>query len=282
MKRAAAAAICAALWSGSPLAANVPETSPVPPARPDGVAARAVATVAREAGAIVPAAMRRPMPRPGAAQVLPAVTPAGLARSPVPKARPGKGVVRAASVLPKPGATSLLRGSVCGIASLKGTPIPPIASPVKGCGLADGVRITSVAGVPLSNPITVDCDTATALSAWTEKVLIPTVGTRGGGLARIDVMDSYACRPRNNVTGNRISEHGRGRAVDIGGFTLANGSSLTVLDAWGSLRSGPLMKAVFRGACGLFGTTLGPAANRFHRNHFHFDTARYRAGSYCE
>jgi len=24
-----------------------------------------------------------------------------------------------------------------------------------------------------------------------------------------------------------------------------------------------------------------PNANRFHRDHFHFDTARYRSGSYC-
>jgi hypothetical protein len=26
---------------------------------------------------------------------------------------------------------------------------------------------------------------------------------------------------------------------------------------------------------------LGPNANSFHRDHFHFDTARYRSGSYC-
>jgi len=29
------------------------------------------------------------------------------------------------------------------------------------------------------------------------------------------------------------------------------------------------------------GTVLGPEANRFHRDHFHFDTAEYRSGPYC-
>jgi len=37
----------------------------------------------------------------------------------------------------------------------------------------------------------------------------------------------------------------------------------------------------WRAACGPFGTVLGPESNRFHRDHFHFDTARYRSGSYC-
>jgi hypothetical protein len=36
-----------------------------------------------------------------------------------------------------------------------------------------------------------------------------------------------------------------------------------------------------KAACGPFGTVLGPNSNRFHQDHFHFDTARYRSGSYC-
>jgi len=36
-----------------------------------------------------------------------------------------------------------------------------------------------------------------------------------------------------------------------------------------------------RAACGPFGTVLGPNADRFHQDHFHFDTARHRSGPYC-
>jgi hypothetical protein len=41
------------------------------------------------------------------------------------------------------------------------------------------------------------------------------------------------------------------------------------------------MRRMHRGACGPFGTVLGPEADRYHQDHFHFDTARYRSGSYC-
>ena len=45
---------------------------------------------------------------------------------------------------------------------------------------------------------------------------------------------------------------------------------------------GKALKKMHKIACGPFGTVLGPNANRFHRDHFHFDTARYRSGSYCK
>ncbi len=94
-------------------------------------------------------------------------------------------------------------------------------------------------------------------------------------------MASYSCRPRNGVAGNKMSEHGRGRAIDIGGFTLRDGSEITVLDDWGTRREGPLLHALHEAACGIFGTVLGPRSDRFHANHFHLDTASYRSGPYC-
>jgi hypothetical protein len=41
------------------------------------------------------------------------------------------------------------------------------------------------------------------------------------------------------------------------------------------------MRRAHKTACGPFGTVLGPNADRYHQDHFHFDTARYRSGSYC-
>ena len=32
---------------------------------------------------------------------------------------------------------------------------------------------------------------------------------------------------------------------------------------------------------GIFGTTLGPDGDRYHKNHMHFDTADQRNGPYC-
>jgi hypothetical protein len=159
--------------------------------------------------------------------------------------------------------------------------LTPIAGRIQGCGLAEPVRVTSVGGIPLSHPATIDCTTALALRSWVNEALVPTVGSRGGGVGRIEVYASYACRPRNNQKGARVSEHGRGRAIDIGGITLKNGTMMSVLNGWRDETQGPILRKLHKAACGTFGTVLGPNSDRFHQNHFHFDTARHRNGSYC-
>ncbi|MBV7410458.1 extensin family protein [Maritimibacter sp. DP1N21-5] len=172
-------------------------------------------------------------------------------------------------------------GSVCGRPEIKGVAIQPIPGKVAGCGLSEGVKVTSVSGIPLSTPITVDCQTAVTFNAWVAQALIPIVGRTGGGVREINIMASYACRPRNNQRGAKVSEHGKGHAVDFGGFTLANGVQVSVLKHWSDSQFGATMQALHKAACGPFGTVLGPRSDRYHQNHFHFDTARYRSGSYC-
>ncbi len=170
---------------------------------------------------------------------------------------------------------------LCGARSILGEPAEPIASRVRGCGLQDGVRVFSVSGVKLSTPATLSCDTARALDGWVSDAVIPAFQRRGGGVEELWVMASYVCRPRNGIPGNRISEHGRGRAIDIGGFTLANGETITVLRGWRSSTNGPVLQSLHSAACGPFGTVLGPRSDPFHQTHFHMDTATYRSGPYC-
>ncbi len=171
------------------------------------------------------------------------------------------------------------RGSVCGDLALQGVNKGNV--PGRGrCGIENAVEIRSVAGVRLSNPAVIDCTTAIALRRWVENSAIPQFRGVGGGLAEIQMMGAYSCRTRNNVAGARLSEHSFGRAVDIGGFTMRDGSRVSVLRGWNS-EYGQQLRAMHRAACGPFGTVLGPNANAAHRDHFHFDTARYRSGSYC-
>ena len=109
----------------------------------------------------------------------------------------------------------------------------------------------------------------------------PAVGRLGGGVHSLKVVAHYSCRTRNNQPGAKISEHGRGKAIDIAAINLKNGVALTVLKGWNDPVQGPSLKKVHAGACGPFGTVLGPRADRFHKDHFHFDTARHRGGPYC-
>ncbi|MDU8910771.1 extensin family protein [Aestuariicoccus sp. MJ-SS9] len=173
------------------------------------------------------------------------------------------------------------RGAVCGDRDIQGEHVGFVPGRIRGCGIDDAVRVRSVNGIPLSQQALVDCRTAKALKTWVDKGLKRSIGRRGGGVARIEVAAHYACRTRNNQPGGKISEHGRGRAIDISAVVLKNGQRITVLTDWDRGRNGRALRQMHRAACGPFGTVLGPDSDRFHRDHFHFDTARYRSGAYC-
>lgn len=172
------------------------------------------------------------------------------------------------------------KGQVCGDPDLQGDEVGYVPGRITGCGVKEAVRLKSVSGVALSQHAVIDCATAKAIKSWTEKGAKPALRNIGGGLASYRVAAHYACRTRNNQRGARISEHGRGKAIDISGFVMKDGTTLTVLNDWNS-RNGRALKSMHKAACGPFGTVLGPNSDRFHRDHFHFDTARYRSGPYC-
>lgn len=240
----------------------------------------------------------RPMPRPvqtleapvqlaSASAVLPDL-PSSIRPIPRPKgfvdkaSAPSKGIVsklfgrkEAAVKQPK----SYGSAAVCKDSAIEGTMISAIKGAQKGCGIDAPVRVTAVDGVQLSMPATIDCDTARALRKWVTNEVKPAFGnTKVVGL---DVAAHYACRGRNNVKGAKVSEHGRGKAIDIAGFKLENGTEVSVLKDYKSGR-GKAIRVAHKSACGLFGTTLGPGSDGHHEDHLHFDTAKHRGGPYCK
>lgn len=173
------------------------------------------------------------------------------------------------------------RGAVCGDRAIRGQAIARVRGRLSACGIENPVKITAIDGVALSTPATLDCTTAKALKQWVHNGAKPAVGRMGGGIKSLRVVAHYACRTRNNQAGAKISEHAKGRAIDIAAINLNNGTALTVLSDWRTRRKGAVLKRMHKAACGPFGTVLGPNANRYHQDHFHFDTARYRSGTYC-
>ncbi|MAU53596.1 MAG: extensin family protein [Roseovarius sp.] len=172
-------------------------------------------------------------------------------------------------------------GALCGVPGLSGTVSGLVPGPVAGCGVERAVRLEAVHGVRLSQPATLDCPTARSLGHWVSESAKPEVGRTGGGLSGLRVAAHYVCRTRNHRPGARLSEHGKGRAIDIAALQLRDGSEISVLEDWGQGPKGRVLRRVHRDACGPFGTVLGPESDRFHRDHFHFDTARHRGGPYC-
>lgn len=173
------------------------------------------------------------------------------------------------------------QGSVCGDPALIGEHIGRV-SDVGICGIEDAVLLKAVDGVALSTPATIKCETARALKYWVNTGARPAVGNRGGGIDSLKVAASYACRTRNHKKGARVSEHGKGNAIDIAAVRLMDGSELDVLSDWHSRDKGPMLKKMHKAACGTFGTTLGPGSDGMHENHLHYDIASYSNGPYCK
>lgn len=201
---------------------------------------------------------------------------AGLATSLRPEVRPRKfrRIARAQEKLRK-------KGAVCGVLDIQGVPVGRVPGAQAGCGVDNAVRVRAVSGIALSQHSVMDCGTAKALKTWVDDTAKPAFSRKGGGLKSLRVAAHYACRTRNNRAGARISEHGKGRAIDISGLQMRDGTLVTVRSGWKNPATSKQMRALHRGACGPFGTVLGPESDRFHLDHFHFDTARYRSGPYC-
>ncbi len=172
------------------------------------------------------------------------------------------------------------KDATCGVPGL----VAQAREPVRGrgaCGVASPVVVTRVAGVNLSQPSIMTCETANALTTWVRDSAKPEVGRRGGGLSELTVAAHYVCKTRNGRRGARLSEHAKGRAIDISAFVMQDGNRITVKEGWNRKGDSDMLRAIHRSACGPFGTVLGPAADRFHHAHFHLDTAAYRSGPYC-
>lgn len=173
------------------------------------------------------------------------------------------------------------KGAVCGDVDIQGEFVGYVPGRFKACGIKDAVKVRSISGVGLSQQALMNCRTAKSLKKWINKGMKPAVGKAGSGVKQIRVAAHYACRTRNNQPGAKISEHGKGNAIDISAFRMNDGSLITVLGGWRTKHQGRILKKMHKSACGPFGTVLGPNSDRFHQDHFHFDTAKHRGGPYC-
>jgi len=147
----------------------------------------------------------------------------------------------------------------------------PAFSTERGCGLADGVKIASD-GVDLNQPVSLSCELAVAVASFEYEWIEPLARRYfGEGVRRIYHAGGYACRDiRGN--GHGLSEHARGRAIDLTGFELTDGTVINVARDWAP--SGPksrFLHALAQHACERFDVVLTPDHDAIHHDHLHLD-----------
>lgn len=148
------------------------------------------------------------------------------------------------------------------------------------CGASDVVRLEGImmpnsALVTVMPAATLRCPMAEAIARWVRNDLGPAMAELESPLASLTTHGSYECRGRNNAAGAKISEHGRGNALDLGPIRLANGS---VVDLSKRSTPQPFRQRVRDAACQRFNTVLGPGSDPYHAEHIHVDLAERAHG----
>ena len=160
-------------------------------------------------------------------------------------------------------------------------PAPAIDGPGI-CGMTRPLKVSALANgsVGVDKTLTIDCPMIPALEAWLGAVVQPQAEARfGQKVATVNVFGAYSCRSIDNIEGAQLSEHAFGNAVDVSGFTLADGRTLEFVRDWKKADSqeAAFLHAAHAGACQYFTTVLGPGADMFHYNHIHLDLANHGA-----
>ena len=150
------------------------------------------------------------------------------------------------------------------------------------CGMTRPLKVSALADgkVGIDKVLTIDCPMIPALEAWLNDIVQPDAQARfGQKVATLNVFGAYSCRSVDNMAGARLSEHAFGNAVDIAGFTLADGRTLEFVRDWkkDGTQEAAFLRETHAGACQYFTTVLGPGADVFHYNHIHLDLANHGA-----
>jgi hypothetical protein len=207
-----------------------------------------------------------------------AVELAAAQRVPLPRPRPP---AAAASEEPDPPETTA--PSACRLrltAELAAAPsLPPITGPGE-CGIPDPVRLEAVVladhnRVAIAPPAILRCTMAEAIVSWVREEAAPRVLDLGSPLKTLANLASFDCRGRNRIVGAKLSEHGKGNALDIHLLNLADGKVVGLTD--------PQIPRDFReglrqSVCARFMTVLGPGSDGYHEDHVHVDLAERRNG----
>ena len=136
--------------------------------------------------------------------------------------------------------------------------------------------VTAFGPVAMRPAATLACPIVSVLDRWiTDSVQPAALRWFGARVVEIKQISAYSCRGMNGDSHAHISEHAFGNALDIAGFTLADGRQVTVKDGWRGLpEEQGFLRDIEAAACQQFTTVLAPGSNVYHYDHMHVDLMR--------
>lgn len=156
-------------------------------------------------------------------------------------------------------------------------PMPRLIGP-GACGGGDMVRVDAVLlpgdlRVEIRPAPYLRCPMAEQFALWVRDDATPKLAAAGPALRSVETYDDFECRGRNRQNGGKLSEHGKGNAVDVRGFTLADNRFVGLTD----MAAPTALRAELRqAACARFSTVLGPGSDGYHEAHIHLDLIERR------
>lgn len=234
-----------------------------------------IVTVAVLVAALAPAsADDTPLPRPK-----PAAMPAAKAvhapwREPLSFREAAGAEFNSAAVTAEP---SPCRTRLEKIAAL--SPMPRLIGP----GICGGGDMVELEAVRLDKGRRIDikpapllrCEMAEQFALWVRDDVTTRVAKNGLKLASVETYDDYSCRGRNRVFGAKVSEHGKGNAVDVRSLTFTDKKVAMLTD---KTFAKDIRTDLHDSACARFTTVLGPGSDGYHEEHIHVDLAERRNG----
>jgi hypothetical protein len=152
----------------------------------------------------------------------------------------------------------------------------PQADRAPRLGPGQGNSVAAFGPVAVRPAATLACPIVSALDRWLADSVQPAaMRWFGARVVEIKQISAYSCRGMNGNSRAHISEHAFGNALDIAGFTLADGRHVSVRDGWkGMPEEQGFLRDVQAAACQQFTTVLAPGSNVYHYDHIHVDLMR--------
>jgi len=151
----------------------------------------------------------------------------------------------------------------------------------EGCGIQGAIRLKRDS-TEWPRPLLMSCPMANVLEDFEIKVMQPAAQRSfKSNVRKILNAGTYNCRAERSEHSDRLSQHAYGKAIDVTGFELENGVTISVRDDWrGQGPKRAFLHEVAKGACQVFSVVMTPNSNALHRDHIHMDIGPYKHCGY--